>query len=111
MVVESMYSIGIVNSITFCSSDIVFLGAKKVFPLVCLWLVAVPRGHVLACNFEVSLPTCGFEKPLASMILCPYLIARVDLFSADISSSLLLIHPAVLLTTVLTHPIQCTTYI
>jgi hypothetical protein len=45
------------------------------------------------------------------MILYPYLIARVDLFSADISSPLLLIYLVVLLTTVLTHPIQCATYI
>jgi hypothetical protein len=62
-------------------------------------------------NFEVSLLGRGFEEPLARMILGPDLVLRMRLFFPRITSALLFIYPAMLLLTVLTHPVYCATYI
>lgn len=101
MVVEFMYSIGIVSSIALCLLDVFFLGAEEVMLLGCLSL-----GHctsILACYFEVLLPAVKFEESLTRTILSPDPVLRMNLFRANIPSTLLLIHPSMLLLAMFPH--------
>jgi hypothetical protein len=73
MVVEPVHSVSVLDSITFCLLNVVGLRLEKVILLRCLPLAILCR--ILTGYFKIPLPLSDFEKSLASMILCPDLIA------------------------------------
>ena len=109
MVVESMHSIGMPSSFMLYLSNVVFLCAEKLVLLTCLSLVT--SLCFLACYFEISLLRCNFEESLTYMVLSPDPVVRVGLFQSSIATTLLRINPTMLLSTVLPHPAQGSTYV
>ena len=109
MVVESMHSIGMPSSFMLYLSNVVFLCAEKLVLLTCLSLVT--SLGFLAYYFEISLPRCNFEESLTCMVLSPDPVVRVGLFQSSIATMLLRINLTMLLSTVLPHPAQGSTYV
>ena len=109
MVVESMHSIGMPSSFMLYLSNVVFLCAEKLVLLTCLSLVT--SLGFLACYFEISLPRYNFEESLTCMVLSPDPVVRIGLFQSSIATTLLQINPTMLLSTVLPHPAQGSTYV
>jgi hypothetical protein len=109
MVVEPMHSLNILSSVTLWLSNVVFLCAARSVLLSCLPLV-ISFGF-LVCYFEISLPRRNLEEFLVCMVLSPDLVTRVGLYRASIATTLFGINPTVLLSTVLPHPTQDSTYV
>jgi hypothetical protein len=109
MVVEAMYSISVLSSITFCLLDIVSLCLEEIMllgylpPKICY--------YVLASYFEISLPNPDFKESLTGMVLCPDFITHIGLFRSGIASALLRIHLTIPLFVMLPYSIQSSTYI
>jgi hypothetical protein len=101
MVVEPVYSIGIVVSITLCLLYVVLLDAEKL-----IFSGHLPLGahyFVLVCDLEILLPAVNLEESLAGAVRSPDLVPRMKAFHTDIASTLLLVHPSVFLFAVLSH--------
>ena len=101
MVVEPVYSISIVVSITLCLLYVVLLGAKKL-----IFSRRLPLGIyylVLVRYLEILLLAVDLEESLAGAVRSPDLVPRMKAFHADIASTLLLVHPSVFLFAVLSH--------
>jgi hypothetical protein len=109
MVVEPMHSLNILSSVTLWLSNVVFLCAARSVLLSCLPLV-ISFGF-LVCYFEISLPRRNLEESLVCMVLSPDLVTRVGLYRASIATTLFGINPTVLLSTVLPHATQDSTYV
>ena len=109
MVVESMHSIGMPSSFMLYLSNVVFLCAEKLVLLTCLSLVT--SLGFLACYFEISLPRYNFEESLTCIVLSLDPVVRVGLFQSSIATTLLRINLTMLLSTVLPHPAQGSTYV
>lgn len=101
MVVEPVYPISIVVSITLCLLYIVLLGAEKL-----IFSGRLPLGIyylILVRYLEILLPAVDFEESLAGAVRSPDLVPRMKAFHADIASTLLLVHLSVFLFVVLSH--------
>jgi hypothetical protein len=103
MVVKPVHSVSILSSTTSCLLDVVFLCLKKVILLRCL-PPAICR-YVLASYFDIPLPRSNFEGPLASVVVCPDLIARMYPSRTDVTSMFLSIYPIMLSLTTFLHKI------
>jgi hypothetical protein len=75
MVVEPVYLVSVLDSITFYLLDIVSLRLEKVILLRCLPLLILY--YILTGYFKILLPLSDFKKSLVSMILYPDLIAYI----------------------------------
>jgi hypothetical protein len=109
MVVEPMYSIGMLSSFMLYLSNIVFLYTEKLVLLTCLSLVT--SLGFLVCYFEISLLRCNFKESLICIVLSLDPVIRVSLFRSSIATTLLRINLTMLLSIVLPHPARGSTYI
>lgn len=89
MIIEPLYSISILSSVSFCYLDIVFLYREKVILLRYLPLVILY--YILAGHFKIPLLLSDFKKTLVSVILRLELVTYIKYFRSNITSTLLYI--------------------
>jgi hypothetical protein len=101
VVVESVYSIGIVVSITLCLLYIVLLDIEEL-----IFSGRLPlRAHyfVLVCYLKLLLLGINLKESLICAVRSPDLVPYIKSFYTDIASTLLLVHLSVFLLIVLSH--------
>jgi hypothetical protein len=92
-----------------CLSNVVFLYAEKLVLLTCLPLITLLS--FLVCYSEILLPCCNFKESLTYIVLSLDPIVRIGLFRLSIATILLQINLTMLLSIVLLHPAQGSTYV
>ena len=101
MLVKALDKICSFGEVGCCLLHVILLRLEKKTPLVCCTLCT--SVEATRSDFEVSLPARDFEESLTGTIWYPDLVGRMELLRTSITSTLLLISPAVFLFTMLPH--------